>query len=83
MSRTDKTRPGWVQEKDPLNNRFKLVGSIEWHYKPLYVRDCWCCTNRYHQFDEQTKRTKWREERQDLIKRWYADRWYKETLRDY
>lgn len=76
MSRTDKTRPYWVQIDDPLNNRFKRIGN-EWHYKPMVSRTCWCCTNKYYRYEKRVSRTNWRKERQD-----YRKSYYKESLRD-
>lgn len=99
MSRTDNTRPYWIQVSDPLNQRFKKVGSLnwtwnnktgdwdigEWHFKPMTdLHGCNCCSQkRIWFFEERTRRTKWRKEKQDLVKRWYADRWFQETLCDY
>lgn len=89
MSRTDNTRPYWVQTQDPLNRRFQKVGQTrwiwnqekkdydfgEWHYKPLTSRDCWCCTNRCYKSEIRTKRTEWRKERQELLGTWQVEQW--------
>jgi len=92
MSHTDKTRPWWVQEKDPLNRRFRMVGHIrrafdmktglyelyEWTWKPLFVKHkCWCCSQKYaFYFEDGRERMNWRHERQSLIKQWKTDLYY-------
>lgn len=88
MSRTDKTRPYWVQVNDPLNNRFRRVGQFgttidkdgnwidhEWHYKPMCVRKCDCCTNKYYRFEIGRERMQWRKERQELLASWQIECW--------
>lgn len=89
MSKTDKTRPGWVQEKDPLNQRFRRVGCIrktydpikrefeltEWFWKPMFPKTgCFCCCQKRANFHEDAReRVKWRRERQDAMKEWKYD----------
>jgi len=89
MSKTDKTRPWWVQEKDPLNQRFRMVGIIhkafnpetgeyelyEWFWKPMFAKhQCWCCSQKHAFFFEDGRgRVQWRHERQKLLKEWRWD----------
>lgn len=60
MSKTDKTRPGWIQEKDPLNQRFRRVVNQEydWFWKRMHpLRGCWCCSQkRYYAAEQATDR---------------------------
>lgn len=56
MSKTDKTRPEWVQEKDPLNQRFRRVVNREydWFWKKMFaLHGCWCCSQKRHYATEQ------------------------------
>lgn len=63
MSKTDKTRPGWVQESDPLNQRFRRVSQYDWFFKKMFaLRGCGCCSQKHYYAAEQaTARMKERE----------------------
>lgn len=84
MSHTDKTRPGWVQESDPLNQRFRRVSQYDWFWKKMFaLHKCWCCSQKKaFFFEERTKRTQWRKERQELLGSWQFEQWLWED-RDY
>lgn len=70
MSKTDKTRPGWVQEADPLNQRFRRISQYDWFWKKMCaLRGCWCCSQkRYHAKEQATDRMLERELRRKLEK---------------
>ena len=83
MSRTDKTRPGWVQESDPLNQRFRRISQYDdWFWKKVFpLRGCWCCSQKKaFYFDERKKRAKWRTERQELLSSWRYELWLWEDI---
>lgn len=60
MSKTDKTRPGWVQKADPLNQRFRRVcpNGYDWWWKRMFpLHQCWCCSQkRYYAKEQATDR---------------------------
>lgn len=65
MSRTDRTRPGWVQIEDPLNARFKMVGSSanewNWFWKKMWpATQCWCCSSRHWRAEKRKRRSSWK-----------------------
>lgn len=72
MSKTDKTRPGWVQEADPLNQRFRRIVNREydWFWKKMFAsRGCWCCSpSKSRHWEKRTARTQWRQLRRKLEK---------------
>ena len=77
MSRTDKTRPGWVQESDPLNQRFRRISQYDWFWKKMFaLHGCWCCSQKkaFH-FEDRKHRAKWRKERQELLETWRMEQW--------
>lgn len=83
MSHTDKTRPEWVQQRDPLNQRFRKIGSMMWSndgtsehfYKKMFpLHQCWCCSQkRYWATQQATDRMLWRRERRRLEKGAWRD----------
>lgn len=75
MSKTDKTRPGRVNEADPLNQRFLKIGSMEHFFKRMGdVRGCWCCSQKHQYASEQrSNRTKWKQDRRKLEKGGWHD----------
>lgn len=78
MSRTDKDRPWWVQQKDPLNQRFRKMGSMGWSqdgttehfWKKMWpAHGCWCCSQKKAWASEQSAaRVAWNSKRRKLIK---------------
>ena len=67
MSRTDKARPHWVQEKDPLNQRFRMVTSRKrWScgfWKKMHpATQCWCCSHRAWLPYKRKRRSGWKRE---------------------
>lgn len=70
MSHTDKTRPGWVQEADPLNQRFRRISQYDWFWKKMFaLRGCWCCSSsKTWRWEKRTARTRWRALRRRLEK---------------
>lgn len=77
MSHTDKTRPGWVQEKDPLNQRFRRIVNKEydWFWKRMFpLHQCWCCSQKRCWATEQaSERAKWKQEQRRLKKGAWRD----------
>lgn len=72
VSKTDRTRPYWVQEKDPANQRFRMISSNaqEWNWfwkKMTPATQCWCCSSRHWRSVKRARRSSWkREVRHDL-----------------
>lgn len=77
MSKTDKTRPGWVQEKDPHNQRFRRIVNAEydWFWKKMFpAHACWCCSQKKCWAAEQrSKRNKGRRDCRELGKGGWRD----------
>lgn len=76
MSKTDKTRPPTIQEKDPHNRRFLMVGSVMWStdgtsehfWKKLNCCSCWMCgQKKTWKFIEGKNRASWRQQRQRIL----------------
>lgn len=76
MSRTDKTRPAWVQIADPLNDRYRMMGNVLWsrdgtqeyHWKK--IGSCshhWCSPRKMFHAEKRSQRTKWRTERRKIL----------------
>ena len=67
VSRTDRTRPYRVQIADPLNRRFRMVGSDatqwNWFWKKMHAAtQCWCCSNKYWTREKRKCRDEWKRE---------------------
>lgn len=71
MSKTDRTRPYWVQEKDPLNQRFRMVGNVAWWVhvsepeenfwkKMAPATQCFCCSHRTWLPEKRKRRSGWK-----------------------
>lgn len=77
MSKTDKTRPWWVNEKDPFNRRFlRVTGEQRWWWKRITSnRGCWCCSQKKRWKREQdADRMRWQTRRRKLEKGgWQVD----------
>lgn len=75
MSKTDKTRPGWVQEADPLNQRFRRISQYDWFWKKMFaLRGCWCCSQKkYWASEQRSRRVSWKTQRRNLEKGGWRD----------
>lgn len=70
MSRTDRTRPRWVQEADPANRRFRMIGitmwgtdSDEYFWKKMGpATQCRCCSSRAWLPEKRRRRSGWKRE---------------------
>lgn len=72
MSRTDKDRPCRVQEEDPANQRFRMVGSHTWwhseppeenFWKKMWpAQKCFCCSHRAWLPYKRRRRSGWKTE---------------------
>lgn len=67
MSKTDRTRPYSVQIADPLNQRFRMVGSDaqewDWFWKKMHpATQCRCCSHRAWLPEKRKRRSGWKRE---------------------
>lgn len=66
MSKTDRTRPYWVQEKDPCNHRFRMCGDEgdeNWFWKKMApATQCFCCSHRAWLPEKRRRRSGWKRE---------------------